>query len=418
MFLALAVVVIAGHLVGRLMAAIGQPPVIGEVLSGILLGPSLLGRVAPGFEEYLFPISARPTLGVVAQLGIVLYMFVVGLEFDAGSLRRRAAPFVFTSLASIVVPFLLGCGLAVFIYPELSYPSVDHTAFALFMGVAMSVTAFPVLARILTDRGLARTEVGVAALTCAAVNDVTAWCLLAVVVGVARATLGGALVSIVLTVAFMAVMFLVVRPIAARLAGPSTRAQGLRGDTEGRGREADEPSQNAVTWTLAGLLVSALVAEQIGIHAILGAFIFGAILPADSPVARQLTHNRTPVVTILFLPAFFALTGLRTEIGLVASGRDWGICLLIIVLATAGKFGGTFVAGRLVGMPSRFAAQLGILMNTRGLMELVVLNVGLDLGVISPSLFTMMVIMALVTTAVTAPLLALFRPGSTGPEAA
>lgn len=394
-FLALAVVVIAGHIVGRLMAAIGQPPVIGEVLSGILLGPSLLGRLAPGVEDYLFPVSARPALAVVAQLGIVLYMFVVGLEFEAGSLRRRAAPFVFTSLASIVVPFLLGLGLAMFIFPELSQPGVVFMAFAMFMGVAMSITAFPVLARILTDRGLARTDLGVAALTCAAVDDVTAWCLLAVVVGVARATLGGALLSVLMTLAFIAVMFLVVRPIAARLLGD---------------RESAEPSHNVVTWTLAALLVSALVAEQIGIHAIFGAFIFGAVLPADSAIARQLAHQRTPVVTILFLPAFFALTGLRTEIGLVASWQDWGICLLIIALAVAGKFGGTFVAARLVGMPGRFAAQLGILMNTRGLMELVVLNVGLDLGVISPTLFTMMVMMALVTTAMAAPLLSLFGP--------
>lgn len=388
--LALAVVVIAGHILGRLLAAVGQPPVIGEVLSGILLGPSLLGRLAPGVETYLFPVSARPALGVVAQLGVVLYMFVVGLEFDAGSLRRRAAPFVFTSLASIAVPFLLGCALAAFIYPELSQPGVPFLVFAMFMGVAMSVTAFPVLARILTDRGLTRTELGVAALTCAAVDDVTAWCLLAVVVGVAGATLGGAMTAILLTVAFIAFMFLVARPIAARLAS---------------GEDSVEPSQEAVTWTLAALLVSAVVAEQIGIHAIFGAFLFGAILPADSPIARQLRLRRTPVVTILFLPAFFALTGLRTEIGLVSSWQDWGICVLVIALATAGKFGGTFAAGRLVGMPWRFAAQLGVLMNTRGLMELVVLNVGLDLGVISPALFTMMVIMALVTTAITTPML-------------
>jgi Kef-type K+ transport system membrane component KefB len=267
---------------------------------------------------------------------------------------------------------------------------VPFVAFAMFMGVAMSITAFPVLARILTDRGLSRTDLGAAALACAAVNDVTAWCLLAVVVGVARTTLGGALVAVLLTVAFIAIMFLVARPIAARLL---------------KGSETAVPSQEAVTWTLAGLLVSALVAEQIGIHAIFGAFLFGAILPADSPIARQLTVHRTPVVTILFLPAFFALTGLRTEIGLVSSWHDWGICLAIIALATAGKFGGTFAAGRLMGMPGRFAAQLGILMNTRGLMELIVLNVGLELGVISPRLFTMMVVMALATTAMTTPLL-------------
>jgi Kef-type K+ transport system membrane component KefB len=375
-FLALAVVVIAGHILGRLLAAIGQPPVIGEVVSGILLGPSLLGRVAPGVEAYLFPESARPALGVVAQLGIVLYMFVVGLEFDAGSLRRRAAPFVFTSLSSILVPFALGCGLAMFIFPELSQPGVSYVAFALFMGVAMSITAFPVLARILTDRGLARTDLGVAALT-------------------------GAVISILMTLAFIAVMVLVARPIAARLL---------------RDRVSAEPSHEVVTWTLAALLGSALAAEQIGIHAIFGAFIFGAILPADSAIARQLTHHRTPIVTILFLPAFFALTGLRTEIALVSSWQDWGVCLLIIAVATVGKFGGTFAAARLVGLPARFAAQLGVLMNTRGLMELIVLNVGLDLGVISPALFTMMVVMALVTTAMTGPLLAPLPPVSVAPE--
>jgi Kef-type K+ transport system membrane component KefB len=388
--LALAAVVIAGHVLGQAVARIGQPPVIGEVLSGILLGPSLLGAVAPGIEAFLFPASARPALGVVAQLGVILYMFVVGLEFDAASLRRRAAPYVLTSQASIAVPFALGFGLAVWIYPDLAQPGVPFVAFAMFMGVAMSITAFPVLARILTDRGLARTELGTAALTCAAVDDVSAWCLLAVVVGVARASPSDAIVVVALTVAFIGVMFAVVRPVAVRLT---------------RGHAGDEVSQAAVTWTLAGLLVSAVVAEVIGIHAIFGAFLFGAIVPADSPVANQLRHHRTPIVTILFLPAFFAVTGLRTEIGLLDSWHDWGICLAIITLATAGKFGGTYLAGRLTGMPKALAARLGILMNTRGLMELVVLNVGLDLGVISPRLFTMMVIMALVTTAMTTPLL-------------
>jgi Kef-type K+ transport system membrane component KefB len=257
----------------------------------------------------------------------------------------------------------------------------------------MSITAFPVLARILTDRGLTRTRLGVAALTCAAVDDVTAWCLLAVVVGVSRATLASALVSALLAVAFIAFMFVVARPLVARLIG-------MRPET-------DEPSNAAVTWTLAGLLASAVTAEVIGIHAIFGAFIFGAILPADSPIARQMRLNRTPVVTILFLPAFFALTGLRTEIGLMSSAAQWAVCAVIIVLATAGKFGGTLLAGRFMGMSWNFAARLGILMNTRGLMELVVLNVGLDIGVISPGLFTMMVIMAIVTTAMTGPLLAL-----------
>jgi Kef-type K+ transport system membrane component KefB len=399
--LALAAVVVSGHLLGRLLAWAGQPPVIGEVLSGILLGPSLLGRAAPPIETYLFPLSARPALGVVAQLGVVLYMFAVGLEFDAVSLRRRAGPLVFTSLASIAVPFLLGCGLAMWVYPGLSQPGVGFLAFALFIGVAMSITAFPVLARILTDRRLTRTELGVAALTCAAVDDVTAWCLLAVVVGVARATVSGTLVAALLTVAFIVFMFAVVRPLAARWSAGSDGAA--------------EASPEAMTWTLAGVLVCAVIAELIGIHAIFGAFIFGAILPSSGAIAQQLTIRRTSVVTIVFLPAFFALTGLRTEIGLMSTAQDWWICLVVVTFATVGKFGGTLAAGRLVGMPWRFAAQLGVLMNTRGLMELVVLNVGLDLGVISPRLFTMMVIMAIVTTAMTMPLLDLLRPASVVP---
>jgi Kef-type K+ transport system membrane component KefB len=278
------------------------------------------------------------------------------------------------------------------------------------MGIAMSITAFPVLARILTDRGLTRTELGVAALTCAAVDDVTAWCLLAVVVGVSRAALSNALVSAALAVAFIALMFLVGRPIAARLA--RSGAAGLSADASA---EPDQPSSAALAWTLGGLLVSAVVAEAIGIHAIFGAFIYGAILPTTSPIARQFTLVRTPVVTILLLPAFFALTGLRTEIGLMGSAREWTICLLIILLATAGKFGGTLVAGRAVGMPWGFAARLGVLMNTRGLMELVVLNVGLDIGVISPTLFTMMVVMAIVTTAMTGPLLDALREPDPAP---
>jgi Kef-type K+ transport system membrane component KefB len=388
--LALAVVVIAGRILGNLLAGIGQPPVIGEVLSGILLGPSLLGRVAPGAEIYLFPADARPALAVIAEVGVVLYMFIVGLEFDPASLRRRAAPFIFTSQMSIALPFVLGAGLAFFLFPDLSQPGVRFVAFALFMGVAMSITAFPVLARILTDRGLSRTELGIAALTCAAVGDVTGWCLLAIVVGMARATVAGALVSSLLAGLFILVMFVVGRRLVEWLT---------------RHSEAGEPSTGAITWTLAGMLLSAVVAELIGIHAIFGAFIFGAIVPAEGAIARFLRLERAPVVTILFLPAFFALTGLRTEIGLVSTTREWLICLAIVVLATAGKLGGTFLAGRIVGMPARFAARLGVLMNTRGLMELVVLNVGLDIGVISPRLFTMMVIMALVTTALTAPLL-------------
>lgn len=332
--LALAVVVLAGRLLGRAAAAIGQPPVIGEVLSGILLGPSLLGLVAPGAQSYLFPDTVRPALAVVAHLGILLYMFLVGLEFDTGLLKQRAASLLVTSQASIVVPFVLGYALAIALYDAFAPEDVSRTVFALFMGVAMSITAFPVLARILTDRGLTRSELGVASLTCAAINDVMAWCLLAVVVGTTRAM-------------------------------PS----------------AGVPGELVI------------------------AFALGVVIPHSSPFARSAIRWLNGIVTILLLPAFFALTGLRTQIGLVSTPDEWGACALIVLVATAGKFGGAALAGRLMGMSWRFAGRLGALMNTRGLMELVVLTIGLDAGLISPALFTMMVIMALVTTAMTTPLL-------------
>ncbi|MGH9330212.1 MAG: cation:proton antiporter [Vicinamibacterales bacterium] len=369
---------------------------IGEVLGGILLGPSLLGRIAPDVSAYVLPAAVAPFLGVIAQLGVILYMFLVGLDLNVDPLRGRARAAVATSHASIVAPFVLGSLLALYLYPRLSTNDVPFTSFALFMGVAMSITAFPVLARILTDRGMSRSELGVIALTCAAADDVTAWCLLAFVVGVVQSQVESALLVAVFTLGFIAVMFLAVRPAIARLVA-------RRGDTS--------PAQGTVALVLVGLLLSALATERIGVHAVFGAFLFGAIVPRESGLGQALTGRLEDLVTILLLPAFFAFTGMRTEIGLVSGASEWAICGLIILVATAGKFGGTLVAARLTGMEWRHAAGLGILMNTRGLMELIVLNIGLDLGVISPTLFTMMVIMALVTTIATTPLLELVGGG-------
>jgi Kef-type K+ transport system membrane component KefB len=388
--LALAAVVVVGRLLGRAFAWIHQPPVIGEVLGGILIGPSLLGRVAPSVSSYILPASAAPVLGVIAQIGVVLYMFLVGVDLNIDRLRRRAHAIVATSHASIVAPFVLGSLLALYLYPRLSSADVRFTSFALFMGVAMSITAFPVLARILTDRGMANTELGAVALTCAAADDVTAWCLLALVVGVARAEVHGVLTVVLSTLAFIAVMFVAVRPAIAAL----VRRAGDR-----------MPSREMVAALLVGVLLSALATERIGVHAIFGGFLFGAVIPHDSPLARRVTERLEDLVTILLLPAFFAFTGMRTQVGLMTGVTEWLICGLIILVATAGKFGGTLAAARLTGMSWRDAAGLGVLMNTRGLMELVVLNIGLDFGVISPTLFTMMVIMAIVTTVATTPVL-------------
>lgn len=388
---ALTAIIVTGQALARLFIYLSQPPVIGEVVAGILLGPSLLG---PGVSALILPPAVAPSLGIIARLGVMLYMFLVGLELNPALLKHRAHATLVISHASILVPFLLGALLALPLYPQMSNPEVPFTSFALFMGVAMSITAFPVLARILTDYRMTHTDLGVMALSCAAVDDVTAWCLLAFMVGVAKAQMGESLFVAVGALAFIAFMFLLVRPALARLTQP---------------QEVEEPSRASVTLILVALLLSALIAEAIGIHAIFGAFLLGAIIPHDSVIARTLARQLERVVTILLLPAFFALTGMRTRITLLSEPIHWLICGFIILVATLGKFGGTFVAARLTGLGWRNAAILGMLMNTRGLMELIVLNVGLDLRVISPTLFTMMVLMALVTTALTSPALQLLK---------
>jgi Kef-type K+ transport system membrane component KefB len=394
LLVALTVVVVAGRLLGRLFGFIGQPQVIGEVIGGILLGPSLLGQVSPEAYAYILPASIAPFLGMVAQLGVILYMFLVGLELDPDHLRGQLKATIATAHVGIVLPFMLGSALSLYLYPRFSTSDVSFTNFALFLGVAMSITAFPVLARILSDRGMIRTKLGAIALTCSAVGDVTAWCLLAFIVGVVQAKAESALMVTLLTLGFIGFMFVAVRPLTARMARAWDR----------------NPTQGGIAFALVGVLVAAMTTEAIGIHAVFGAFLLGAVIPHDSALGRSLKDSLENVVTILLLPAFFAFTGMRTQIGLVSSGYEWAICGLIIVVAVAGKFGGTLIAARATGLGWRDAAGLGVLMNTRGLMELIVLNIGLDLGVISPTLFTMMVLMALTTTLATTPVLQQLLP--------
>ena len=393
--LALAVILLAARAVGLVFRRLGQPPVVGEVVAGILLGPSLLGRVSPAALAFLLPPAVAPFLGVIAQVGIILFMFLVGVELDPGLMRNRTQATVAISHASITVPFVLGALLALPLYPRLSTRDVPFTAFALFLGVSMSITAFPVLARILMDRGIQRTRLGVIALTCAAVDDVTAWCLLALVVSVIRAQSGSALVTVLLTAAYIGVLLAVVRPFATRL----VRAVDHRGVTK-----------EVMTVVFVALLLSALITEAIGIHAIFGAFVLGVIVPHDSRIARQLRTRLEGLVVVLLLPAFFAFTGLRTQIGLL-QGTGWLLCGVIILVASLGKFGGSAAAARLTGLSWHDAAALGVLMNTRGLVELIVLDIGLDLHVLSPALFAMLVLMALATTMATTPVLALLQRG-------
>jgi Kef-type K+ transport system membrane component KefB len=392
--LTLIAVVALGQMLGVLLRRFGQPPVIGEILAGIMLGPSLLGRAWPEASAFLMPAEVGPYIGVIAQLGVILYMFLVGLELNPAVLRDGAGRTLAISHASMVAPFVAGAGLGLFFYPELAGNGAPFTSFALFMGVAVSVTAFPVLARILSDRKMQTTTLGITALGAAAAGDVTAWCLLAFVVGISRAAVGDAVWTLSLTVVFCAAMLIIVRPILGRW---------LR-------RFDEEPlTPAAMAIVFVGVLASAAATEAIGVHALFGAFLLGAIIPHDSKLAHAFGHKLQDVVTVLLLPAFFAAVGMRTQIGLISGFENWLICGLIIVVATASKFGGTYAAARLAGIESRNAAGLGALMNTRGLMELIVLNIGLEMNVISPTLFAMMVLMALATTAMTGPWLEWLR---------
>ncbi len=402
----LAAVIAAGFVLGKLFHFIGQPPVIGEVVAGICLGPSLLGMINPDWMHLLIPSSeADPggqvvvALQMIAQLGVLLYMFVVGLELNAASLKERVQTAVAISHFSIVVPFLFGAILALWLHSRYSPAGVSFTSFAMFVGVAMSITAFPVLARILTDRGLNQTRLGGIAIAAAAADDLTAWCLLALVIGIVQSSLDSAIYVAIGSIAFVVAMFVCVRPLARRWC--------LQYENQ------SEPIPlSAFVIGLAAVLTAGLATETIGIHAIFGGFLFGAIIPHDSRVATEFRLRLSHLVTTLFLPAFFALTGMRTQIGLVSGWENWLFCVIIILVATAGKFGGTFIAARTTGSDWREASALGILMNTRGLMELIVLNIGLDLGVISPTLFSMMVLMALVTTMATSPILGWLVPGT------
>jgi Kef-type K+ transport system membrane component KefB len=389
--LALVVIIVVARILGALFRRLNLPQVMGEVVAGILLGPSFLGLLAPEVASRILPVSTAPYLALLSQVGVVLYMFLVGLELDTELLQERTQAAMAISHASIVLPFLSGAAIALWLYPRYSASDVSFTTFALFIGVAMSITAFPVLARILTDRGMQKTRLGVLALACAAINDVVAWCLLAFVISVAHAQTGSLLFTLITTIGFILFVLLVAKRGALHL----VRWQTAKGRT----------TQDMFAVVCAALLLSALLTERIGIHALFGAFLLGTVIPHNSALALDIRKKCEDLVVVLLLPVFFVFTGMRTQIGLVHGTRDWLACLLIIGVASLGKFGGSFLAARWTGSDWREAASLGVLMNTRGLMELIVLNVGLDLGVLSPVLFTMFVIMAVVTTLVTTPVL-------------
>jgi Kef-type K+ transport system membrane component KefB len=372
----------------------GQPTVIGEMFAGIMLGPSLLGWTAPRLSAFLFPPSSLDYLNALSQVGVVIYMFIVGLGVNLKTLRDQSHAAVLTSHVSIIVPFVLGSALALLLYPRVSDDSVRFTGFALFMGASMSITAFPVLARILTERRMLETKLGSLAIACAAVDDVTGWCILAYVVLLVR-TQGPASMPLWLTVGGLGIFLLAMLYGVKRLL--------RRFETEFRRR--GQLSDNMLALMMLVALLCAVVTERLGLHVLFGAFLAGVVMPKNKQFVRHVLDKLETVTVVLLLPLYFAFTGLRTSVNLITGPAMWLICLAIVLVAIAGKLGGSMIAARVVGTPWRESAGLGVLMNTRGLMELVILNIGLDVGVISPALFSMMVLMALTTTFMTTPLL-------------
>ncbi|WP_228989476.1 cation:proton antiporter [Streptomyces sp. DH8] len=399
LLVAIPTVIVACRGGSALARRIGQPPVVGEIAAGILLGPSLLGLLWPTGQAWLLPPESIPYTGALGQLALLVFMFLIGLELDLKVLRGLGRTALVVSQASISVPLLLGVALASAMYTTMAPDGVRKLPFVLFIGVALSITAFPVLARILTDRGMYHTPLGALAMACAAVNDAMAWCLLAVVVTITRS--GSALdpvVTVALSAFFLVAMLYVIRPALARWTPGTGRA--------GRHTPDAERDGLLLLTVFAGICLSSLVTDRIGLHALFGAFVFGLVLPRGSlPVERAATRLRTVVVPLL-LPLFFAHTGLRTNIGML--GNDlvpWLWAAAITAVAVLGKWGGSAVAARACGQGWRNALSLGVLMNCRGLTELVILNIGLELGLIGLDLFTMLVLMALVTTALTSPAL-------------
>lgn len=385
-------IILISRLFGFLFNKIGQPTVIGEIVAGIVLGPSVVGFFFPEYSIFLFPKESLPNLQFLSQVGLILFMFVIGMELDLKVLRNQAHDAVVISHASIVIPYFLGMGLAYFMYADYAPDNISFIAFALFMGIAMSITAFPVLARVIQERGLTKTRLGSIAITCAAADDVTAWCILAAVIAIVKAgTFVSALYTIALALVYVLFMVFAVHPVLRRIGTVYS--------------ERETINKTIVAISFLVLLGSAFLAEIIGIHALFGAFLAGVIMPPHFNFRKIMMEKVEDLSLVLLLPLFFVFTGLRTQIGLLNEGHLWAVCGWIVLTAVAGKFGGSAFAARFVGQSWKDSLSIGALMNTRGLMELIVLNIGYDLGVLTPEVFSMMVIMALVTTFMTGPAL-------------
>ena len=389
-------IILVARCFGWFFRKIGQPSVIGEMVAGIVIGPSLMGLYFPEFFETLFPAASLGNLKFLSQIGLIFFMFVIGMELDLKALKNKANDAVVISHASIIFPFSLGIGLAYFIYNQFAPEGIDFLSFALFLGISMSITAFPVLARIVQEREIHKTKLGTIVITCAAADDITAWCILAIVIAIVKAgSFVSSLYVIALAIGYVFLMLKVVRPFLAKVGQLKNSHQSL--------------SKPVVAIFFLTLIISSYTTEIIGIHALFGAFLAGAIMPDNAKFRAIFIEKVEDISVIVLLPLFFVFTGLRTQIGLINDPYLWKVTGVIIAVAVIGKFLGSTIASKFVGQNWRDSLTIGALMNTRGLMELIVLNIGLDLGVLSPEIFTMMVIMALVTTFMTGPALDLIK---------
>lgn len=385
-------IILVARLFGWICMKIKQPTVIGEMIAGIVLGPSLVGMYFPEFSAFLFPKESLGNLQFLSQIGLILFMYIVGMELDLSVLRKKAHDAVVISHASIIIPFALGIGLSYYVYQEFAPDGVQFTSFALFIAIAMSITAFPVLARIVQERNLQKTKLGTIVITCAAADDITAWCILAAVIAIVKAgSFASSIYVIIMAIAYVFLMIKIVKPFLKRV-----------GDLQAGKNTISKPMVAIFFLTL---ILSAYATEVIGIHALFGAFMAGAIMPENAKFRTLFIDKVEDVALVLLLPLFFVFTGLRTQIGLLNDSHLWITAGFIILTAVVGKFAGSALTARFLGINWKESLTIGALMNTRGLMELIVLNIGYDLGVLSPEIFAMMVIMALFTTFMTGPAL-------------
>jgi Kef-type K+ transport system membrane component KefB len=390
-FLQLAFILGICRVVGYLAKKVGQPPVVGEMIAGVMMGPSLFYYLLPDMQSWLFPKASMSVIYTFGQVGLVLYMFLVGVEFDASLIRRRLFSAASVSIAGIVVPFTLGGLLAIFLMKQGSFfaQGISIWEGGLFLGAAMSITAFPMLARIIYERGLMGTSLGTLALAAGAIDDAVAWCLLALVLASFSGDMSIALFAVGGGAVYTLGVLLLARPLLARLGPIARHNKGISG--------------SVLSFVLVFIMLAAWLTDTIGIYAVFGAFVLGMAMPRGI-FALDLKRILEPLTTHFLLPLFFIYSGLNTQLGLVNSPLLWAIMLLILLSACLGKGGACMLAARFHGESMRDSIAIGTLMNVRGLMELIILNIGLQEGIITPSLFTMMVIMAIVTTLISSPL--------------